>query len=96
MDYFIVFNLIEGLFWITCAGLLLFLIRKFSEISKGYKIFITTDFILFGISDFIEAYHPYSLFDVTKSWLFAWKVACVVGFVAGMLWYMKLRSNRQK
>jgi hypothetical protein len=82
-------NYLEGAFW-TTVGVILFLCgRKAKPDFKRLSIWASVLFVLFGISDFVEAqtgawWRPW--------WLLIWKGLCI----AGLAWcYWKYREARK-
>lgn len=94
MDEFVGFNLYEGSFWVL-LGITSCVLNKFSP-QKYNKITITAGiiFILFGISDYIEIKIGGFLYPIIW-WLLIWKVACVIGMIFIIVWYLKLRLNQK-
>gem|GEM_PF-1788911 len=84
------FNLSEGVFWIFCAAVSIFATR-FKIAPPPLWRLLALDFLLFGVTDFIEAYYPVSFFDSGGEWLFALKIICVLGFFACLAWYLVSR-----
>ena len=90
MDEFVRFNLYEGSFWIL-LGAVSYVLNKFTS-QKYSKItaIATAIFILFGLSDYVEVKMGGFLYPIIW-WLLAWKIACVVGIIFIISWYLKLR-----
>lgn len=68
------FNLFEGVSWLVFAGLV---IRRYfrSRKSRALEFSYATSFVLFGISDFIQAYR-------LTSWLLVWKLVNLIVLLA--------------
>jgi hypothetical protein len=90
---FINFNLFEGGFWIFCSLIALLGVR-FKVALPRFWYLLALDFLLFGISDFVEAYYPVSFLDPGGEWLFAWKIICVLVFVACFAWYLVIMIKK--
>ncbi|WP_417388339.1 hypothetical protein [Gimesia sp.] len=83
-----IFNLAEGVLWISIASVFLFRLRHMQQ-NRDLSIASVIAFALFGVSDFIEVstrawYQPLSLFIL--------KACCVVTLVTVFILY----SRRQK
>lgn len=91
---FIEFNLVEGIFWVSCAIVTRFVLRRFHFMSHRLRYFLSADFVLFGMSDIVEAYYPSSFLDKGGEWLFVWKALCIAGFVVSCVWYAVERSKK--
>ena len=85
------FNLIEGVFWIFCSLVSLAANHRSRLVSPPFWYVLALDFLLFGISDFVEAYYPVSFLEPGGQWLFVWKIICVGGFGGCLIWYVKDR-----
>ncbi|KKU04866.1 MAG: hypothetical protein UX07_C0025G0007 [Parcubacteria group bacterium GW2011_GWA2_45_30] len=87
---FTTFNLIEGVFWIAlgtiCATILFTAETRYKKLASASAAV----FILFGLSDFVEIAVQDSFLD-SLSWLLLWKIAGVVGIIAVIIGYIKLR-----
>jgi hypothetical protein len=90
-DTFVVFNLIEGVFWIACSLFLLFGPRRIRHLPDGYWRIASLLLFLFGVSDFVEAYSSPSFVEPGGYWLLVWKAACVIGLVLCIVWYLSRR-----
>ncbi|MEK7576978.1 MAG: hypothetical protein AAB482_04785 [Patescibacteria group bacterium] len=92
MDEYIRFNFYEGLFWIalglSCFVALRYVNRKYKSLACISGLLL----VLFGISDFTELAIG-GFLSPGQEWLFAWKIACVVGFTIMIGWYFKLRLS---
>lgn len=90
---FTTFNLIEGVFWITLgvASVIIYFVAN----AKYKKLALTAAAVLtlFGVSDFTEIMAEESFFD-SISWLLLWKIAGVLGIIAVIAWYIKLRLSK--
>jgi len=88
------FNLVESAFWVFCSLVSLSALR-FRLVSPPLWYLLAFDFLLFGISDFIEAYYPVSFLERGGEELFAWKITCILGFVACLIWYLIQRVQKR-
>lgn len=88
---FIEFNLLEGGFWFLCAILCYLACSKTHVMTRVFWNFLCIDFILFGLSDFTEAFYPTSFLQPGGEWLLVWKLLCIVGFVGSFGWYLIVR-----
>jgi hypothetical protein len=84
-----IFNLLEGILWISISAILLTRIRRQKE-NSDLLIVGAIAFFAFGVSDFIEIF--------TRAWyqpisLLMLKAACVITFVSCLIVYR--RSNRR-
>lgn len=88
------FNMIEGTFWLACAGVSFFVGTKLPTMTRRFWGVLTLLFVLFGISDYVEANYGPSIVEPAGYWLFAWKSVCVIGFTCCIIWYFvaRLRS----
>ena len=91
---FTAFNLLEGTFWIFCGALSYLAPHLIHHMPRKFWNFLFIDFMLFGISDYVEAYYPVSFLDKGGEWLYAWKVLCIIGFVMCLVWYISKRSSK--
>ena len=92
MEFDQIFNLIEGVFWISIAALLIYHAAKKTEY-RSILIGSSITFLLFGISEFIEIntrawYHPWSLLTL--------KALCVLSLFVHFVWYLKIKRNKKK
>jgi hypothetical protein len=87
------FNLLEGVFWIGCAVVSV-LFRDHFLIPRFWYL-LSVDFILFGLSDFVEAYYPKSFLDPGAEWLLVWKITCLVWFCNSLVWYISMRIKNK-
>ena len=91
---FTAFNLLEGTFWIFC-GILSYVAPHFiHDMSERFWKVLTLNFVLFGLSDYVEAYYPVSFLDKGGEWLYAWKILCIIGFVGCLIWYIAKRISK--
>jgi hypothetical protein len=74
------FNLVEGIFWMMCAYISVSFLPK-RIVSPRLHYAIGFDFLLFSISDFVEAYYPVSFLEPGGEWLLIWKVLCIGIFI---------------
>lgn len=90
------FNILEGVFWCFCGALALYAFRKGVFLPKGFWLILSVDFILFGVSDFVEASYPVSFLESGGEWLLWWKAFCIALFIGLLTFYiqrrLKLRS----
>ncbi|MEI7480270.1 MAG: hypothetical protein WCJ59_01460 [bacterium] len=93
---FIVFNLCESIFWFCFSILSLVGLKKYKIMPAKFWYFLAIDFLIFGISDIVEAFYPVSFFSPVGEWLFIWKTLCVIGFVLAIGWYLKVRGFNSK
>lgn len=68
------FNLLEGACWLAFAGLVIRRYRQ-SRKSKCLELSYAATFVLFGISDFIQAFH-------LTSWLLFWKLVNLIALLS--------------
>jgi hypothetical protein len=94
MTSFVEFNLLEGVFWLCCAGVSLSPLAMATNVPKQFWKVLATNFVLFGLSDFVEAYYPVSFLDAGGEWLLAWKVICILVFVDCLVWYVVARTKK--
>ena len=81
-------NLIEGILWIVIAGCFLLSVLRTGH--RRAKFIAAANFLVFGLSDFVEAHtgawwRPW--------WLLAWKVACVALMLVQFVWYLRVRPS---
>jgi len=81
-------NLIEGILWILIAAC--FLLSVVRPGHRGAKLIAAASFLVFGLSDFVEArtgawWRPW--------WLLAWKAACVAVILVQFVWYFRMRRR---
>jgi hypothetical protein len=88
---FIGFNLLEGGLWILCSLASFFGHRFTKSLPPKFWSGLSANFLLFGISDFVEAYYIVTFLEKGGEWLFAWKIICIIGFLACFFWYLKIR-----
>jgi hypothetical protein len=91
---FAAFNLLEGAFWVCCAGFSLAGIHFIKNLPMRFWQLLAVNFVFFGASDFVEAYYPVSFLDSGGEWLFAWKILCIFGFAGCLIWYVLVRLNK--
>lgn len=92
MDAYTKFNFLEGLFWII-VGCVFFAASYLAQPRfRNFLIFTAGVFLLFGVSDFLEIKFG-SFLEDGMLWLLAWKIACVVGLIAALVWYVRLRMS---
>lgn len=90
MDAYTKFNLLEGLFWIIVGCVFFAASYRASPRFKSFLVFTAGALLLFGVSDFLEIQFG-SFLEESMWWLLAWKIACVVGLIAALVWYIRLR-----
>ena len=90
MDRYIQFNALEGALWMLLAGVAYIVYRLVSPRYNKISIVSMVLLLLFGISDFLEI-GVGNFLEPDLWWLFAWKVACVIGLVAVFVWYVWLK-----
>lgn len=85
-------NLIEAVFWVVFA--LVLLVKAVKGASKMRRVFLTLSatVFVFGVSDIVEAH--------TGAWwrpwrLLVWKVGCVLGLFLGFRQYYRLYKAEQ-
>ena len=88
---FMAFNLLEGTFWILCGLVALFAGRNIHTFSPLFWQLFSATFILFGVSDYVEAHVRVSLFEVGGEWLLMWKILCVISLSVCFVWYIYKR-----
>jgi hypothetical protein len=71
-DIYPLFNRLEGLLWFAIAVALPFVIKRRTRREALAVYLASLGFILFGITDFIEA----PLYGQIPGWLWAFKIAC--------------------
>lgn len=92
MDAYTKFNFLEGLFWII-VGCVFFAASYLAHPRfRIFLIFTAGVLLLFGVSDFLEIQFG-SFLEDGMLWLLAWKIACVVGLIAALVWYIRLRIS---
>ena len=92
MEFDQVFNLVEGIVWITISIILLTRIRHFPE-HKDILILGASAFFLFGLTDFVEIY--------TRSWhdplwLLAWNGVCILVLLSCLVTYLRRQRRAQQ
>lgn len=88
---FELFNLFEGLYWIS-LGIISFILSYFAPRKyKKLSLFALLILTLFGISDFIEI--KTGAFW-TPWWLLLINLVSVLGLIVIPVWYLKLRIHR--
>lgn len=87
------FNLIESLFWIVCAGLSLVGSLHLHQPGKWFWRLLAADFLIFGISDVVEAVYNESFLLAGGIWLLVWKSLCIVIFVLLLGYYVRVRTR---
>jgi hypothetical protein len=94
MDYFIKFNLLEGIFWIVLGLVVfsLFLSGRFRQRYRSLLLFSSIVLVFFGASDFVEIKIG-SFLEPEALWLLWWKIAGVAGLIVAFVWYFKIRSG---
>lgn len=90
MDAYTKFNLSEGLFWIIVGCVFYAASHRVSLYYRNFLLFTSCVLLLFGVSDFLEIKFG-SFLEDGMLWLLAWKIACVVGLIAALVWYVRLR-----
>lgn len=86
-------NQVEGAFWIAIAGVVAIAgLRSGCKHRKLLAGIAAGLFVLFGISDFVEAttgawWQPW--------WLLVWKGFCLVGFLVCLVSYKKICAKPQ-
>lgn len=90
MDDFTKFNLIEGTFWIFLSAVSFVLSKKLRQRYRVITLISSGAFLLFGISDLLEAQLG-SFLEPHLWWLFLWKIVIVGIFFLIIAWYFKLR-----
>lgn len=90
---YVAFNIIEGFFWIGLGLLFVYAAKVPTSHKKVFSLVTILTFTLFGISDFVES-QVGSFFESGTSWLFIWKVLCVVGLLAITVWYVQMKSRK--
>lgn len=90
MPDFETFNIVEGVFWIALG--LAALVVSFTAVREYRNLarFTAAALVLFGISDFIEV-RTGAFWE--PAWLLAINAACVLGIIAGMVWYFRIRRG---
>jgi hypothetical protein len=88
---FFYFNLFEGIFWFLYALACIAGMRYVLFLSKRFWHFLFIDFLLFGISDILEAVYSVNLFSYGGAWLLIWKILCITGFMVSLIWYIAVR-----
>jgi hypothetical protein len=71
-DIYPLFNRLEGLLWFAIAAALPFVVRRRSRREALAVYLASLGFILFGLTDFIEA----PLYGQIPGWLWAFKITC--------------------
>ena len=87
------FNLIEGVFWVACAVLSVVGSHHFHQPGKWFWRILAFDFLLFGVSDVVEALDNESFLLPGGTWLLIWKLVCIVMFVVLIGYYIRVRAR---
>lgn len=72
MSFYSLFNNIEGVLWLIVAAIIAICTSCNTSQQKAAVILATVAFVLFGLTDFIEAHYEARV----PLWLYAWKIAC--------------------
>ena len=86
------FNYLEALFWWTVAGVILIKSRPLHGDMRRVARAATITFIVFGISDIIEAHTGAWWRPI---WLFVLKAGCVLSLVICLIKYKKIASGEK-
>lgn len=87
---FTTFNILEGLFWIMLGFISIAAYFRIDAEYQKLALAAAAVLIMFGISDFVEIFIEKSFLD-SLLWLFIWKIAGVIGIIAIIIGYIKLR-----
>ena len=90
---FYTFNLLEGVFWIALAFVVVFYLLE--EIPKRYQFlgaFTGATLFIFGVTDFLESYLGSAMYH-PHEWLFGIKFLMVLGQLGAVIWYARLRMQ---
>ncbi len=88
-----IFNLLEGLSWVTLGVVGLIIRRLVKSEFKKLAYFSTVILIAFGLSDFAQVIHGTFLVPGME-WLLIWKFINLIGLLACFVWYFRLRLRR--
>lgn len=89
------FNLLEGTFWIICATISFLSCYYVRFLPRVFWHVLSLDFVLFGISDFVEVYYPVTFLEHGGEWIFVWKLLCIAGFVGCFIWYLRISLQKR-
>lgn len=89
-DIYVWGNFAEGCMWLVIASAFVVYRKRWmhSMYERNAKI-ASISFLLFGISDFVEMYHPGYMHE--ERWLLLWKGVCVLVFIWCLWQYYALR-----
>ena len=79
-----IFNQIEGVVWIAVAVGIFYVVKPTSTNQYLARATASIGFILFGVTDFIEASYHGNL----PSWLWTAKILCACHILACRFWYI--------
>ncbi len=91
IDYYLIFNVTEGLFWIVLAVCAYRYRHTLPRIHLRYWESLAVILFMFGLSDLIEAYSPIGFLEPGGEWLFAVKILCVVWMIVAGIQYFRIR-----
>ena len=92
---FINFNWSEGVFWVILAVVSSLAGRRLDLMPRIFWHILSFNFVLFGMSDFAEAYYQVSPLESSAEWLFYWKLFCLVVFAFCLIWYLVARTQKK-
>jgi len=72
MSFYSLFNNIEGILWLFVAATIAIRTPRNNSQQKAAVVLAVVAFVLFGLTDFIEAHYEARV----PLWLYAWKIAC--------------------
>ncbi len=87
-----VFNRVEGILWFLVAVAIHFAFKANSASQKWSLIAASLGFVLFGVSDFLEA----PLHGQLPAWLWAWKILCATFILSCRYQFIGWRKFRLK
>jgi hypothetical protein len=91
IDYYLIFNTSEGLFWIVLAACAYRYRDTLPRIHLRYWESLALILFIFGISDWVEVYSPIGFLEPGGEWLLSVKIFCVAWMIIAGIQYFRLR-----